>query len=378
MATMAELFATGYQLGRDIQNQDKALRAAQEKYGDIALDPGLFSALAGEQRAQESHTQGMRLRETAEARAQGGYDLEVEAAEQAKAQKALLGLVNGLRTARDRGEDVGVAFDNYAKSGLLETLGVDPNDIPAMRQAVVDNPAILDDYYTSLTGPQAGGARPTDREQARRIMNDPSASPADQQWAAKVMGVTPPGGGNPAAAAQVSGTVEELRDIYNALDEGAGITAAGHDPVSSAVRWVRSSAAGRMAGSVLGTRNESLRQQAEGARQLLILAIKNATGMSARQMDSNVELQAMLRAATDPALTYEANMAALDRLDALYGLSSQGAGGDYVRQNDVGSDGAPVPTDLYPGAEVTIDGQRLRYIGQPGSDPSDPVNWEPL
>jgi hypothetical protein len=48
--------------------------------------------------------------------------------------------------------------------------------------------------------------------------------------------------------------------------------------------------------------------------------IKNATGMSAQQMNSNAEMQLYLNAATNPQLSYEANLEALKNLDRLYGL----------------------------------------------------------
>jgi hypothetical protein len=52
----------------------------------------------------------------------------------------------------------------------------------------------------------------------------------------------------------------------------------------------------------------------------LLNLIKEATGMSAQQMNSNAEMQLYLRAATDPTLSYEANIQALDNLDKMFGL----------------------------------------------------------
>ncbi len=52
-------------------------------------------------------------------------------------------------------------------------------------------------------------------------------------------------------------------------------------------------------------------------------AIKEATGMSAQQMNSNVELQTFLRAATDPTLSIQANLEAINNLSKLYGLGQE-------------------------------------------------------
>jgi len=52
-------------------------------------------------------------------------------------------------------------------------------------------------------------------------------------------------------------------------------------------------------------------------------SIVKASGMSAKQIDSNAELKLMLDQATDPTAGYEANMKALDNLDKRFGLSPQ-------------------------------------------------------
>lgn len=54
-------------------------------------------------------------------------------------------------------------------------------------------------------------------------------------------------------------------------------------------------------------------------RPLLLQAIMKATGMSAKQMDSNAELKLYLATATDPQKGLEANLEALDRIESLYG-----------------------------------------------------------
>lgn len=116
----------------------------------------------------------------------------------------------------------------------------------------------------------------------------------------------------------VSDQVAALRDIYNQLNEGGGIV--NTDESFNAGNALQSSALGQMAGRAFGTKNQSLRNQVSQQRPLLLQAIKQATGMSAKQMDSNAELKLYLAAATDPALDYQANLAALDNIDKLFGL----------------------------------------------------------
>ena len=90
--------------------------------------------------------------------------------------------------------------------------------------------------------------------------------------------------------------------------------------------YLSSTGAGQQAGKLFGTENQSARNTIVQSRPLLLAAIKNATGMSAKQMDSNVELKMYLAAATDPSLDYEANMKALNQLEDLYGINGGASG----------------------------------------------------
>jgi hypothetical protein len=73
-------------------------------------------------------------------------------------------------------------------------------------------------------------------------------------------------------------------------------------------------------------------------------AIAKATGMSSKQMDSNVELQMYLRAATDPKLDYESNIYALDQLQTLYGMGGAApaavGGGNMPSASDIAAERA--------------------------------------
>jgi len=111
-----------------------------------------------------------------------------------------------------------------------------------------------------------------------------------------------------------------LKDQYGILKKGGGITST-ENTFMNVPAFLSSTAAGQATGKLFGTQNQSARNTIIQSRPLLLAAIKNATGMSAKQMDSNVELKMYLDAATNPSLDFEANMAALNQLEALYGLS---------------------------------------------------------
>lgn len=120
----------------------------------------------------------------------------------------------------------------------------------------------------------------------------------------------------------VSTVVSSLRDSYDKLSASGGITDPSKGTLSNIGAAIGSSGIGQIAGRAVGTENQSLRNTIAQTRPLLMNAIKQATGMSAKQMDSNVELKLWLATATDPTLDIKANMNALDNIEKLYGLGA--------------------------------------------------------
>jgi len=111
--------------------------------------------------------------------------------------------------------------------------------------------------------------------------------------------------------------ISQLRSSYNTLNESNAITSTKNRVGTNIGAAISSSGAGQAFGRALGTSAQSERNTITQTRPLLLAAIKNATGMSAKQMDSNAEMQLYLKAATDPSLDYEANMRALDNLEKM-------------------------------------------------------------
>jgi hypothetical protein len=118
---------------------------------------------------------------------------------------------------------------------------------------------------------------------------------------------------------------EILTDLYGGYKE---LETLGADVSTdrSGVRnvWERAagSGAGQLVAGALGTKAQAVRDRINQNRPLLLAAIKQATGLSATQMNSNVELQFYIQAATDVTKERWANRAALAQLDKLYGLGS--------------------------------------------------------
>lgn len=125
----------------------------------------------------------------------------------------------------------------------------------------------------------------------------------------------------------VSGIASELRGYYKLLKDNGGIVDTEKGGASNIGARISASGLGQALGGAVGTKNQSARNSIEQTRPLLLNAIKQATGMSAKQMDSNAELKMYLAAATDPKLDVQANEAALNNLERLYGLGKPAGGG---------------------------------------------------
>lgn len=126
-------------------------------------------------------------------------------------------------------------------------------------------------------------------------------------------------------ATDVDVALATLRDAYARLEKGGGITSTESGALSNIGASISSSGPGQWAGKVLGTDNQSARNDITMARPALLAALMKATGMSARQMDSNAELKLWITTATDPTLDVEANRRALANIERKY-LGTGGGG----------------------------------------------------
>lgn len=124
------------------------------------------------------------------------------------------------------------------------------------------------------------------------------------------------------AAKDVESLLDDMAASYNSLKELGSITDTSGGALANALASVKISGVGQFIGGRIGTKTQEQVNNISTARPLLLQAIKNATGMTASQMNSNRELQFFLDAATDPKLGYQANMKAIERLKSLYGLGA--------------------------------------------------------
>lgn len=158
----------------------------------------------------------------------------------------------------------------------------------------------------------------------------------------------------------VEGIIAVLRDSYNQLRTGGGVTDTSKGGLENAGAAASSSAVGQALGKTFGTQNQSHRNTIAQQRPILMGNISKALGMSAKQLDSNAELKLWLNAATDPTLDYQTNMRALDQLESMLANGPSAATPQAAPAQSGG-----------PKAGMVEDGYRFK-----GGNPADPNSWE--
>jgi hypothetical protein len=134
-------------------------------------------------------------------------------------------------------------------------------------------------------------------------------------------------------AEKVAEGKETLGDILSTaetlvkdLKNTGGMSSTSAGALSNLITSTQTGTAGQFLGSVFGTEAQSKRDQLKSVRLQLLNAIKEATGMSAQQLNSNVELQTYLKSLGSEGMTAEANLAIIDNLSKTYlGKSMMGA-----------------------------------------------------
>lgn len=117
---------------------------------------------------------------------------------------------------------------------------------------------------------------------------------------------------------QLADDLDNLRAAFQTLDEMRAIPSTERNVVSNLMSATAASGVGQMLGRAGGSPEQVERDVINSARMRLVNSIKNATGMSAQQLNSNVELQTMLRSISDPGQSVEAALRIIDDIDNAY------------------------------------------------------------
>jgi hypothetical protein len=141
-------------------------------------------------------------------------------------------------------------------------------------------------------------------------------------------GVLGVGGKEPSAAVrenkveagktQLADDLENLRASFQTLDKMRAIPSTERNVFSNIGAATAATGVGQMLGRAGGSEAQVERDVINSARTRLVNSIKNATGMSAQQLNSNVELQTMLRSISDPGQSVQAALRIIDDIENTY------------------------------------------------------------
>lgn len=147
---------------------------------------------------------------------------------------------------------------------------------------------------------------------------------------------------------QLADDLDNLRASFTRLDEMRAIPSTGRGALSNIASATAATGIGQTVGRFVGTEPQVEREVINSARTRLVNSIKNATGMSAQQLNSNVELQTMLKSISDPGQPIEAALRIIDDIEDAY---VKGTG--MSKKNAPGVGAKPAPAATSSGATVS-------------------------
>ena len=161
----------------------------------------------------------------------------------------------------------------------------------------------------------------------------PEGTPAQQQRAQS----------RSEAQQQLSQELQTVLGYYNELGQMGAMTSPERSTAANVIAAARATWPGQTAERFAGTRAQTLRDNIANARLRILNHVKNATGATASQMNSNVEFQTWLNALTSPGQSIETVRETLKQLDAVLGSVRT-----QVQREAQGA--APAPAPARPGA----------------------------
>lgn len=129
---------------------------------------------------------------------------------------------------------------------------------------------------------------------------------------------------------KLADVVKQIKGYYDDLKEMDAVASSDKSPLQNMKTYLKRTMPGEVVGKAMGSKEQELVEKIKNTRPIIARAIKEATGMTGQEMNSNVELQLMLDSITDPSATYDANIERLMTIDSQYsgGLAFGGKAGD--------------------------------------------------
>lgn len=126
--------------------------------------------------------------------------------------------------------------------------------------------------------------------------------------------------------AALGDTLATAKTLINDLAKMGGMTSTSKGALANLITSTQTGTVGQELGRKFGTQAQAKRDELKSIRLQLLNAVKEATGMSAQQLNSNVELQTYLNSLGSEGMTKEANEAIIENLSRRYLRKMRGAG----------------------------------------------------
>jgi GH24 family phage-related lysozyme (muramidase) len=118
---------------------------------------------------------------------------------------------------------------------------------------------------------------------------------------------------------KIEQVLEDMKASYQRLEELRGIPSERRGAAANIPAYLGATPPGQELGKALATPSQSQRNALQASGRQLLTAIKAATGMSAQEMNSNVELQQLMAAISSPTQSIESVREILTRISRNYG-----------------------------------------------------------
>ena len=146
------------------------------------------------------------------------------------------------------------------------------------------------------------------------------------------------------AQSDASAILDTLKVAYSNLDRLRAIPSEQRGVLSNLTSGVAATGVGQVAGRMVGTEAQTQRDIIASARNQLFAAVKNATGLSAQNLNSNVEFTTWLNSLTDPSRSIESNRVILDNMERF--IASGGKHSARTAEGKVKPSGAPAAPNI--------------------------------
>jgi GH24 family phage-related lysozyme (muramidase)/ribosomal protein S14 len=119
---------------------------------------------------------------------------------------------------------------------------------------------------------------------------------------------------------KIEQVLNDMKSSYENLERLRGIPSERRGALENIPAYLGATPPGQEVSKALATQSQSQRNALQASARQLLTAIKAATGMSAQEMNSNVELQQLMSAISSPTQSIESVREILSRISRNYGL----------------------------------------------------------